>query len=1397
MNKLKINGKLVGIAVIIIIVLFSINLLISKNVKAENGDHLNVEFVSRNQFGSAYDVFIEDEYAYVSAGHFLVIFNINENDPALVSYHEFKATAACISIFILDDYAYICNGKGLYIIDIKDKEHPVELGHYETQDFALDIFVSGNYAYLANYEEGLRIIDISDKENPIEVGFFNTSNLAYDVFVLENYAYIADYDDGLRIIDISIKETPVEVGYYDTYLAFNVYVVEDYAYIADHREGLRIINVSNKQNPEEVGYNDIGGDSVGVFVMDDYAYLAEKDDGFRIIDIENKENPIEIAKVQPMVYAKNIKVNGDFLYITDQDNGLRVFEIQDKKNPKEVGYYDTAGFAKRIVVKEDFAYIADGYDGLQIIDIKNISIPMKVSYFDTLGSVNDIFIGENFAYLAADHEGLIIVNITDKKNPIEEGYYDTPGKVKGIFVKEDYAFIADGDEGFRIINVSDKKNPVEEGSYKTNGGAYDIFVVDNYAYLADGDPGFKIFDVSDKSEPERLGGGGTYKALGIFISNNLAYIADQSKGIKIFDVSDKENPNEIGLYGVSDSAQDVYVLGDFAYVAEKRNGVRIIDISDPENPEEVGFYDTSEHSYGIYIRDDYVFVVDNRGGLVILDVSFFTHQPTAVIFANKTIVSREEIVEFNGSESFDGDGVIVEYYFDFGDEQNTGWIEETTVTHSYPNLGEYNVTLKVKDNDGNISKTKKLKIVVVNAPPISVLEANTTKIFKNQKIEFDASKSSDIDGEVKEYYFDFNDGNNSGWITNPIVEHEYTNKGDYYPTLKVKDNDGEESKIEKILIQVFNRDPIAILEANKTLVFRNEIIEFNASKSIDLDGEIVEYYFDFDDSSNTGWTINQSVEHAYLNLGNFNASLKVKDNDGNESELVKIEIIVSNIYLIAEIKANRTKINKGENITFNGSDSIDSDGTIIEYFFDFDDGSNSGWIGIHEIEHKFLNTGYYNISLKVKDNEGGESGSVEIKVQVLNRKPIALLEANKNIIYKNEEIEFNASNSTDSDGIVTEYFFDFDDDSTIGWITNSIIKHEYLNKGYYNITLKVKDNDNAESEKVQVQITVLNKEPIAVISASKEKCYTDEEVEFNTSGSIDNDGTVVGYYFDFDDDINSGWISSSLIQHAYNEIGYYNITLKVKDNDGAESENVRVQIIVKERPINKIPKAAIISINPNPVDEGISVEFIGSGEDIDGTIDSYFWNSSIDGDLSKKSTFSISNLSIGKHMIYFNVKDNNDTWSDEVSLELIINEVIKLLENQKPIPKIIANRTEILIGESVKFDLSNSTDPDGEIVGYFIDFGDGNNSGWINNTIIEYTYQKTGKFDVTLKVKDNNESVSNEDDIEILVKEKLIKNGVGKDDKNNISIIIILIAVVGISISVVFILKRMNTEKED
>jgi hypothetical protein len=78
------------------------------------------------------------------------------------------------------------------VIDVSNPSNPREVGYFDTPVVARGVYVSGNYAYVADGYLGLRVIDVSNPSNPREVGYFDTPDRAWGVYVSGNYAYVAD-----------------------------------------------------------------------------------------------------------------------------------------------------------------------------------------------------------------------------------------------------------------------------------------------------------------------------------------------------------------------------------------------------------------------------------------------------------------------------------------------------------------------------------------------------------------------------------------------------------------------------------------------------------------------------------------------------------------------------------------------------------------------------------------------------------------------------------------------------------------------------------------------------------------------------------------------------------------------------------------------------------------------------------------------------------------------------------------------------------------------------------------------------------------------------------------------------------------------------------------------------
>ncbi|NPV14859.1 T9SS type A sorting domain-containing protein [candidate division WOR-3 bacterium] len=133
------------------------------------------------------------------------------------------------------------SGGGVYVLDVSNPSQPVKVSEaIHTGGFVEGFFYRSNLLYIADGQAGLEIWDVTNPNSPSKLGSYDTPYSAYGVYVSGSYAYVADYS-GLRVIDVSDPRNPQEIGNYDTpRYTYGVYVSGSYVYVADWDAGLQI-----------------------------------------------------------------------------------------------------------------------------------------------------------------------------------------------------------------------------------------------------------------------------------------------------------------------------------------------------------------------------------------------------------------------------------------------------------------------------------------------------------------------------------------------------------------------------------------------------------------------------------------------------------------------------------------------------------------------------------------------------------------------------------------------------------------------------------------------------------------------------------------------------------------------------------------------------------------------------------------------------------------------------------------------------------------------------------------------------------------------------------------------------------------------------------------------------
>jgi len=148
-------------------------------------------------------------------------------------------------------------------------------------------------------------------------------------------------------------------------------------------------------------------------------------------------------------------------------------------------------------------------------------------------------------------------------------------------------------------------------------------------------------------------------------------------------------------------------------------------------------------------------------------------------------------VSFDGTSSYDPDGTIVGYAWDFGDG-STG--SGATPTHSYSIAGTYSVKLNVTDNSGS-TQVSTQTVTITDRPPILTLTQSSTTATSGQAIVITIS-ASDPDGTIATTTVNWGDGISDTISGPPTTDsHTYslatgTPSATYTIAVTVHDNSG-------------------------------------------------------------------------------------------------------------------------------------------------------------------------------------------------------------------------------------------------------------------------------------------------------------------------------------------------------------------------------------------------------------------------------------------------------------------------------------------------------------------------------------------------------------------------------------------------------------------------------
>ncbi|HUV02110.1 MAG TPA: PKD domain-containing protein [Desulfobacteria bacterium] len=268
--------------------------------------------------------------------------------------------------------------------------------------------------------------------------------------------------------------------------------------------------------------------------------------------------------------------------------------------------------------------------------------------------------------------------------------------------------------------------------------------------------------------------------------------------------------------------------------------------------------------------------------------------------------------------------------------------------------------------------------------------------------------------------------------------------------------------------------------------------------------------------------------------------------------------------------------------------------------------------------------------------------------------------------------------------------------------------------------------DHYPFEKPNGWLKAENQPPIAIIdSITPNPAKQGKDTVSFIGHGTDFDGSVVAYNWSSSNDgvLNT---SSSFTKPASDlSVGTHTIYFKVQDDDGTWS-SAATEILMIEA-ANQPPVALFSYLPVNPaINETVTFNASAS-YDSDGTLVSYNWSFG-DEDVTNTTDLSVTHSysSIGNYTVNLTVTDDEGaTNTTSRALQVCLKPPIATFSCSPPNP---------VVNETVTFNASESYDPNGVIITYEFEFGDGTNG---TGEVVTHSYSSVGMYTVNLTLTDD------------------------------------------------------------
>ncbi|MBU0668250.1 PKD domain-containing protein, partial [Patescibacteria group bacterium] len=728
--------------------------------------------------------------------------------------------------------------------------------------------------------------------------------------------------------------------------------------------------------------------------------------------------------------------------------------------------------------------------------------------------------------------------------------------------------------------------------------------------------------------------------LNVVVSTPIARM-DVSPGTQLF-------VNEPFTLDASTSISDGAQITDYTWTPGNEKALKL---TGPKNIETLKGAFTEPGTNKIELK-----VTDSIGGedTDTINIRVESKAPEAQFKYGAPDKDQPAVYEFDGTLSFDPDGQGPLTYKWAVNGQTTGaafeFVNGTTNASEKPKIkfkdkGKYTVTLTAIDPNGfGTGKAQEGKafsndITVNDTLDIAWKAGDKTSATLAVNKETEVAQAEMKLNLISEHAiaFDINWGDDeteSGEMNqSKSLSHIYAEAGTYTVKATVYDQENLEKTISRKVFIGSADTPVAIAgisingnEISDTTgtitIGRNDTVSFDAGKSLNTDGTSLRLKYSWDFGNGQKSTQAKSNQQ-YKEIGTYNVSLKVT-NAADVSQVSGTDKITLEVVGEPPVLRSITAVPTGNTlitpvtVQLNAVGASDPDGRITRYrWWYYDPKNDSDQLGLQvtssptatliigtrglEGEKKT-----YKFAVELTDDENNSISSRDLldesrtaTLEVTNgpnKAPTATFNVDKTSIFAGDAVNF-SSGSSDPDGQITAYYWDFEGDGFANNTDNlgSNVSHVF-NKAApdgIKVRLKVKDNNESEalSDPITIYVDAVAKDPVSAFTSEQQP--DSKKVQFTDTSQPDIEAEVTIKSWDWDFDVNKDSNGDGLKDndtdsteqnpvYEYPDYGIYRAKLTVTDSERSKA-SVTNFVNVKApaaQPVKKVE--ARLLTNPAP-----------------------------------------------------------------------------------------------------------------------------------------------------------------------------------------------------------------------